>query len=531
MINSTTHARTEDFMAKPFALLSVTDKTGIVEFAKGLTALGFGILSTGGTAKTLRDSGVSVTDVAEYTGSPEILDGRVKTLHPKVHGAILCDRDNPAHVSEAFKHGIGTISVVCVNLYNFAGEAEAKGVSAEEAIHHIDIGGPTMLRAAAKNWLHCASVVDPKDYELVLAGLSRGGLTQKERQTLAAKVFKTVSQYDSMIANYLSESQDKNQWFNEGATVNLTAKVVKSLRYGENPHQKAALLALGTQHGFADVEVLSGKEISYNNILDLDAASALVAEFEKPAVAIIKHTNPSGVAAGDLTVSELFQKAYDCDKKSAFGGIIAANRTIDEHAARLMTSFFCECVIAPDFTDSALDVFRKKPNLRVVKAKFLAEPLSGGLHLRSVRGALLVQDEDGGQFETDRWNSVTVTKPSSAQLEDLQFAMRVAKHVKSNAVIFAKNGVTLAVGAGQMSRIDSANIAVAKAKEVGFSLEGAVLASDAFFPFRDTVDFAAGLKIAAIVQPGGSMRDQESIDAANEHGITMVFTGERHFRH
>ncbi len=523
--------RTDDIMAKPFALLSVTDKTGVVEFAKGLVKLGYAILSTGGTAKALRDAGIEVMDVAEYTGSPEILDGRVKTLHPKVHGAILCDRDNPAHVSEAFKHGIGTISLVCVNLYNFAGEAKAKKLTAEDAIHHIDIGGPTMLRAAAKNWLHCASVVDPADYGMVLEGLGRGGLTQDERQRLAAKVFQTVSHYDGMIAEYLAAATSPAPWFSEGATVNLAAQVVKSLRYGENPHQKASLVAIDDLPGFGKVEVLAGKELSYNNILDLDAASALVAEFDKPAVAIIKHTNPSGVASGDESITTLFNKAYACDKKSAFGGIIAANRAIDGSAAEHMTSFFTECVIAPDFTAEALSVFLKKPNVRLVKADFLNKSAQTGVHIRSVRGALLVQDQDIGNFQVTAWRPVTTKQPSAAELADLQFAMRVAKHVKSNAVVFAKDGVTLAVGAGQMSRIDSANIAVAKAKEVGFSLDGAVLASDAFFPFRDTVDFAAGLNIAAIIQPGGSMRDQESIDAANEHGMTMVFTGERHFRH
>ncbi len=516
------------------ALLSVTDKTGLVPFARGLVELGFDLLSTGGTAKLLREHGMPVTDVADFTGSPEILGGRVKTLHPKVHGGILFDRERSEHVAESAKHGIKAIDLVVVNLYQFAAEAIAKGLPLEDAIEHIDIGGPTMLRAAAKNWRFTLPVIDPADYDAVLAALANGEVKKELRLQLAVKTFATISAYDHSIADYLGNSGvSKEAAPKTDLPVNL--KLRQPLRYGENPHQAAGLYADASLPavGFAAVELLGGKELSYNNILDLDAATALAAEFADPACVIIKHTNPCGCAtSATAELAEIFRRALACDPKSAFGGIIALNRPVDAATATAVTSLFTECVAAPDFSPEALEILRQKPNLRILRAAFARHGhRSNRDQLRSVYGAVLVQSEDTGSFDTAKWQPMTASKPNAATLADLKFAMIVAKHVKSNAIVFAKDGVTVAIGAGQMSRIDSANIAVAKAEAEGRSVKGSVLASDAFFPFSDTVEFAASQGVAAIVQPGGSKRDQDSVDAANKHGIAMVFTGERHFRH
>lgn len=522
--------------SQKLALLSVTDKTGLMPFARGLLNLGYTLLSTGGTAKLLADSGIAVTEVATYTGSPEILDGRVKTLHPKVHGAILYDRANPEHESQVLQGGIGRIDLVVVNLYQFHKEAVAKSLSAEDAIEHIDIGGPTMLRAAAKNWQHVIPVIDPDDYDGILQALSAGGLTPLKRRALAAKVFATISAYDSAIASYLLSTDESATDIALPSSWPLGLSKVQDLRYGENPHQPAALYRpVGPAFGFGALDLLQGKELSYNNILDLDAATALAAEFDEPAAVIVKHTNPCGCAsfAGDLRA--VFEQALACDPKSAFGGIIAVNRPIDKATATAMTSFFVECIAAPAFSAEALDVFKTKPNVRVLRAPWTAAagvtPRAADVQLRSVRGAVLAQAIDGGSFDTQGWRSVTERAASKTEMKDLRFAMIVAKHVKSNAIVFAKDGITVAIGAGQMSRIDAANTAVAKARDEGRAIVGSVLASDAFFPFGDTVEFAASHGVTAVIQPGGSKRDQDSVDAANKATMAMVVTGERHFRH
>lgn len=520
---------------KAWALLSVTDKSGLVDLAKGLVDKGYALLSTGGTAALLRAAGLPVTDVAAHTGQAEIMDGRVKTLHPMIHGGILFDRKNAAHAVQAKAQGIEPIDVVVVNLYRFADEAVSRGLNAEAAIEHIDIGGPAMLRAAAKNWENVTTLCDPADYPEALAALAQGGFDKDLNRRLSAKVFATTAAYDQMIAAYLGSSAG-NVF---PASLPLTLTKVQDLRYGENPHQAAALYRSNLDaapRGFGALTILQGKELSYNNILDLDAATALVSEFDSPAVVIVKHTNPCGVASSSsASMAKLYQQALACDPKSAFGGIIAMNRKVDGATASAIVGVFVECVTAPEFTAEALQQFASKPHVRVVQAPFTAKDIADkterGLALRSVQGAFLVQQEDKGLRARAEWQAVTRKQPDSASLDDLAFAMAVAKHVKSNAVVFAKDGVTIGIGAGQMSRIDSANTAVAKAKEAGLPLTGSVLASDAFFPFRDTVDFAAAQGVRAIIQPGGSKKDQDSIDAANEAGIAMVMTGERHFRH
>lgn len=508
-----------------WALISVTDKTGVVELARGLAQAGYGLLSTGGTAKTLRDAGLTVKDVAEHTGSPEILDGRVKTLHPKTHGGILFDRADEKHRSEAATHGIQPIDAVVVNLYRFADEAVARGLSATDAIHHIDIGGPAMLRAAAKNWAHVAAVCDPSDYPEILAALKAGGIGSDLRQRLAAKTFATVSAYDAMIAAYLAGA----------AAESVTLTKIQDLRYGENPHQAAGLYRVGgaEPQGFGALKILQGKEVSYNNILDLDAASALAAEFEDPAVVIVKHTNPCGVAVkAGASLDALFASALACDPKSAFGGIVAMNRRVDRKAAEALNTLFLECVAAPDYDADALALLATKPNVRVVRAPFAtAEGLKKvprERSVRSVRGAWLMQDEDRGLRPRAEWQVVTKVAPSPAVLADLAFAMAVAKHVKSNAIVFAKGGMVIGVGAGQMSRLDSSHIAAYKSGERS---RGGVVASDAFFPFRDGIDEAAKAGITAAIQPGGSKADPDVIAACDEHGMAMIFTGRRHFKH
>ncbi len=517
--------------SKPLALLSVTDKTGLADFAKSLSDLGYQLLSTGGTAKLLRDKGLQVTDVSEYTGSPEIMNGRVKTLHPKVHGGILFDRNNPSHVTDAEKGGIRPIDLVVVNLYKFEEEAVAKKLPLETAIEHIDIGGPTMLRAAAKNWEHTLSVIDPDDYPLVIKALTEKSADRKFRVGMSAKVFNAMAAYNGAISQYLKQEASGEM----PAAINDKLSLKQGLRYGENPHQKAGFYTLPGNSGFAEAEVLQGKELSYNNLLDLDAACALITEFDDaPAVAIIKHTNPCGCAAGKSGESlvDIYKKALTGDPKSAFGGIIALNQTLDGETAKAITATFTECIAAPEFSAEALEIFAAKKNLRLLKVPFIkcGESKPTQWAMRSIRGGMLVQSPDLDQKSAAEWTSVAEASAAD-YLDDLKFANRVCKHVKSNAIVYVKNSMTITIGAGQMSRIDSAQFAADKALAEGKDLKGAVMASDAFFPFRDTVDNAAKFGIKAIVQPGGSKRDDESITACNESGIAMVFTQERHFRH
>ena len=513
---------------RKLALVSVTDKTGIVEFASGLTKNGYEILSTGGTAKLLKESGVSVIEVAAFADSPEILGGRVKTLHPKIHGGILMDRQNPTHLQEAKDHGIEPIDMVVVNLYQFSENAVADNLEVSKAIEFIDIGGPTMLRAAAKNHQFVLPVIDPTDYSAVLHELESGDILPSTRVKLANKTFANISNYDATIAGFLGGETP------ETMTLSLTSQ--QKLRYGENPHQNAQFYTSASfESGFQDAKVLQGKELSYNNYIDIDAAAAIVADFpEQKAVAIIKHTNPCGVAVGnDDSLESIYRKALEGDPKSAFGGIVAFNQEVDSDTAKAMAEIFLECIVAPSFSDEAKDVFSKKKNLRILEAPFLAKKDSPTVtpRLRSIRGGVLAQSADDVQTAEGKWESVTKRAPTAQEAADLSFAMRVAKHVKSNAIVYAKNGQTITVGAGQMSRIDAATFAAQKAKEDGKTLEGAVLASDAFFPFSDTVELAAKFGIAAIVQPGGSKRDNESIEAADQNQMAMVFTGIRHFKH
>ena len=525
---------------KPLALISVTDKTGIVEFARSLDRLGFQILSTGGTAKILADSGIAVTEAGTHTGSPEILDGRVKTLHPKIHAGILYDRSKDAHRVQCQEHSIQAIDLVIVNLYQFAAKAVSQQLDLPQAIEYIDVGGPTMLRAAAKNYRFVAPLLDPSDYERCLMELQSGGLTDAFRRYLAAKTFRAISQYDSMIASYYEKSLEAVPSDTLAPNYELRLESQQTLRYGENPHQKARFYRsnLSVNGGLQDAKVLQGKELSYNNLLDCDAAVQLLADFpEYTAVTIIKHNNPCGVALGRSAdrLLDVYKKALAVDPKSAFGGIVAVNKTIDGETAEALTQLFLECIVAPAFSAEALTILASKKNLRLLELPYLIPAHSADapkqLDIRSVLGGILIQDKDQVRAQKGHWDAVTHLKPSESQAEDMTFAMRLCKHVKSNAIVFVKDLVTVSVGAGQMSRIDSANFAAEKAKEFGRSLRASVMASDAFFPFRDTVDLAAKLGVSAIIQPGGSMRDEESIHAANEHKITMVFTGVRHFKH
>lgn len=525
-----------------FALLSVTDKTGIVPFAQGLINFGFQILSTGGTAKLLKEHGIPVIEASDFTGHPECLDGRVKTLHPKIHGGLLADRSNPAHIKDMENFGFSRIDVVAVNLYDFAGQAAGKNLPMKKIIEQIDVGGPTMLRAAAKNHAHIYVVIDPHDYNTVLAALSTGHENTDLRQDLALKVFTTTASYDSLIAKELS-SQIKQIPANAATAdqktlpqaVSLSLGSVQELRYGENSHQKAGLYSIdGKKTGLCGAKIIQGKELSYNNLVDLDAAAAIVADlYPTPAVTIIKHTNPCGTAASTgLSARELFALALKSDPKCAFGGIVASNINIDGEAAHALAEIFLECVIAPSFSPEALQILSSKKNLRVVESTVVLP--TGQIDrwtMRSIAGGVLIQSPDREPIKSVDWSCVSQLKPSSAQLAELEFAMTLSRHVKSNAIVLTKGGQSIGVGAGQMSRVDAAKIALEKARELGHSPRNAVVASDAFFPFRDTVDLLANAGVSAIVHPGGSIRDQESVDAANEHGIIMVTTGLRHFKH
>lgn len=511
---------------KKYALISVTDKKGIVEFAASLEKSGYSLLSTGGTSKVLKQSGLEIEDVSSYTGSEEILSGRVKTLHPKIHGAILFDRSSSDHKSQASGLGIIPIEIVVVNLYDFEKNAVSKSLTKEEAIEHIDIGGPCMLRAAAKNWEHVLSVSDPADYEWLAKKIEGNSITKEDRLTLAKKTFSLTSSYDRMIMEFMSETPCK--------TVGL--QEVSQLRYGENPHQTASFHKLDKPagDGFDNINILQGKELSYNNLIDLDGACGLIREFPgEIAVTIIKHTNPCGtaVARGDDKLIDVWHKALSGDPKSAFGGIVAVNTTIDADTALAMADIYLECVAAIGYTSEARDIFSKKKNLRLLEAPWLTTAAEPEDLLRSIQGGVLIQSRDTGVLKTNKWSCPTKIKPTKNQEDDLLFAFKVASHVKSNAIVYAKDGVTLRVGAGQMSRIDAAEFAAAKAREDKKSLKGAVMASDAFFPFRDCVDLAGSTGISAIIQPGGSMRDQDSVSACDDLKISMLFTGERHFRH
>jgi len=506
------------------ALISVSDKTGLVDFARKIAELGWEIVSTGGTARTLEEAGIKVTEISRVTDFPEILDGRVKTLHPKVHGGILA-KNTPEHFQVLKEQGIVPIDLVVVNLYPFQQTIARPGVSLDEAIENIDIGGPTMVRAAAKNYQRVAIVVNPQKYGEILSELEeKGEISIATRERLALEAFQHTAQYDAAIANYLA-GKFTNEQFPEQYIV--VGQKKQDLRYGENPHQKAAFYVFpgNTQGTIAGARQLQGKELSYNNIVDIEAAWTLVQEFEQPAACIIKHTNPCGTALGENLV-EAYQRALAADPVSAFGGIIGLNRQVDKETAEKIAETFMEAVVAPGFAPDALEVLKKKQNLRLLEIEPVQE--QSEYWLEKVSGGFLVQDLDKKTVNLEELQVVTEKKPTAAELEELLFAWKVVKHVKSNAIVVTKDRQTIGVGAGQMNRVGAANIAF---KQAGEKVQGAVLASDAFFPFRDTVDAAAKAGIKAIIQPGGSIRDEESIQACNEHGITMVFTGVRHFKH
>lgn len=505
------------------ALLSVSDKAGLVPFAQSLVKLGVELISTGGTAKALSAAGIAVRTVDDLTGFPEMMDGRVKTLHPKIHGALLGVRDNPEHVAAAKAHGIEWIDLVVVNLYPFAETVKKPGATFEQIVENIDIGGPAMVRSAAKNFKFVTVVVDPTDYDSIITELTdeQEVITETRRQ-LMQKAFAHTAYYDSMIADYMNQSRLFTQQLSFGY------HKVYDLRYGENPHQQAAFYRtpFGTETTIADAQILQGKELSYNNIMDADAALRIVQEFTEPVCAIIKHTNPCGVATGQ-NITEAFTRAYAADSLSAFGGIVALNQPCTLAIAEALTKVFVEIIIAPSFEPAAVSEFTKKPKVRLLAVGVIT-PAVTGWHVRQVTGGLLVQDRDIQAVAPDSVSVATDDQPSEAQLTDLIFAWKVCKHVKSNAIVLAKNGATLGVGAGQMSRIDSTKIALEKA---GANAQGAVVASDAFFPFRDSIDTLAAAGIAAIIQPGGSISDPKVIAAANEHKLPMVFTSQRAFLH
>ena len=525
------------------ALISVSDKRGVLEFAQGLAAQGVNLLSTGGTAKMLREAGLTVTEIGDYTGFPEMLDGRVKTLHPKVHGGILARRDLPEHMATIEQHGIPMIDLVCVNLYPFAATIAKAGVTLEDAIENIDIGGPAMVRSSAKNYAGVAIVTDPEDYSAILDEMKAdaGALQLATRFGLAKKAFTHTARYDSMIANWLTGLEEGAEAKPEAAApvpsifpakLQLAFDRVEALRYGENSHQSAAFYrdTNPVAGSIAAYTQLQGKELSYNNIGDSDAAWECVKTFSAPACVIVKHANPCGVAV-DGTLLSAYEKAFKTDSTSAFGGIIAFNGEVGIDVVNAMSErkHFVEVLIAPSFTAEAKAALASKQNLRV-----LVVPIShelNALEYKRVGGGLLVQTADNFTAQASGLKIVTKVQPTAHQIEDLLFAERVAKFVKSNAIVFCGNGMTLGVGAGQMSRVDSTKIASIKAQHAGLDLTGSVVASDAFFPFRDGVDVLAAAGAKAVIQPGGSMRDEEVIAAADEHGLAMVFTGARHFRH
>ncbi len=512
-------------MAISRALLSVSDKTGILEFAKGLEAQGVEILSTGGTAKFLKDSGVKVKDVSDHTQFPELFDGRVKTLHPKVHGGLLQRRDNDEDARDAKKHEIPCIDLVAINLYPFEETVAKPGVTLEDAIENIDIGGPSMLRSAAKNHRWVTVISDPDEYDNVLAEMKEhnGDTTLGTRERLALKVFQRTSAYDAAIAAFLNKEQTTQKNFS------ISLPLYADLRYGDNMHQSAALYG-----NFGDYFTkLHGKDLSYTNVLDIQAAAALVQEFRRPTVAILKHTNPCGVGCSDEDLRDAWDKAFETDKQAPFGGVIVTNRSMTLGLAKLISEIFTDIIIAPDFDADARAHLQKKKNLRLMQMMpDVVEALSAPV-IRNAPGGIMVMDSDSRTLGLDDLETKVKTKrpPTREELEAMRFAMRVVKHVKSNAIVFASNDRTLGIGAGQMSRVDSARIAIWKAGEAGLSLKGSVVASDAMFPFADGLIACAEAGATAAIQPGGSMRDQEVIDAADERDLAMCFTGYRHFLH
>lgn len=518
------------------ALISVSDKQGIVEFSRALTAMGVELVSTGGTASLLRDNRIPVKDVAELTGFPEMMDGRVKTLHPKIHGGILALRDNPEHVAKMKEHGIKSIDLVVVNLYPFEA-AVARGAAFEEIVENIDIGGPSMVRAAAKNHQHVAVVVDPADYDSILAEMkaNNGSLVPTTHFRLFCKAFQHTAQYDGAISNYFSSLDQEKKPQRWGQTVNIQVNKLQDMRYGENPHQSAAFYGTTGDAGpsISRAKQFQGKELSFNNILDADAALSTVLEFSDIATVAIKHNNPCGVALSSQSLVDSFRKAKACDPVSIFGGVLAFNRPVDEETALELKDIFLEIVIAPSFTAEAKAVLASQKrllNIRLLECD-MSQPQTGGYDLRRVRGGMLIQDWDTGKVDVRACKVVTERKPTDDEYRALDFAWRVCRHVKSNTIVFASPDQVLGVGAGQMSRIDSTKIAVLRAATHGLDLKGSAVASDAFYPFRDGLDEAAKGGAKSIIQPGGSIKDEEVIAAANEHGIAMIFTGMRHFRH
>ncbi len=520
------------------ALISVSDKAGVVEFARALAGFGIGLVSTGGTRKTLGDAGLNVLDVSDLTGFPEMMDGRVKTLHPAVHGGLLAMRGNPAHAEAMRAHGIQPIDILVVNLYPFE-ETVARGANFADCIENIDIGGPAMIRAAAKNHDDVVVLVDGADYAALLDELSaHGGMTTLAlRRRLAAKAYARTAAYDAAISNWFARELDEIAPDYRA----FGGRLIEKLRYGENPHQAAAFYrSPDLRFGVATARQAQGKQLSYNNINDTDAAYECVAEFDPArtaACAIIKHANPCGVAEGD-SLADAYRKAFACDKTSAFGGIVALNRRLDGEAARAITEIFTEVIIAPDATEEAIAIIGAKKNLRLLLAGGLPDPHAAGLTAKTVAGGLLVQTRDNAVVDDMDLRAVTRRAPSDAELRDLRFAFRVAKHVKSNTIVYAKNLATVGIGAGQMSRVDASRIAARKAQDAAIELglkepatKGSVVASDAFFPFADGLLVAIEAGATAVIQPGGSVRDDEVIKAADDHGVAMVFTGTRHFRH
>ena len=514
------------------ALISVSDKTGVVEFARELVALGWEILSTSGTMKLLREAGLPVTSVSDVTGFPEICDGRVKTLHPKIHGALLARRDIPEHMKALKDNEIETIDLVCVNLYPFRETIAKPDVTMEDAVEHIDIGGPSMLRSAAKNWESVTVVCNPSDYSTIISEIKATGNTTREtRLALSAKAYTHTAEYDMAIATYMRAQAGLNE------KLFLEYDLKQSLRYGENTHQQAKFYSSAEVEPFslATAEQLGGKELSYNNIQDANATLNIAREFDEPFCVGVKHMNPCGSAVGK-TIAEAWRKAYEADKTSIFGGIVAANREIDLETAQMLKPIFLEIVMAPSFAPDALELLQTKKNLRILKVDMTRDDKVRSQYV-SMNGGMLVQDRDSSIVPVSAGQCVTEAKPTEAQLADLDFAWKIVKHVKSNAIVVAKDGMTYGVGAGQMNRVGSAEIALKQAaatlKEEGrdINAEGLVLASDGFFPFNDVVALAAEYGIKAIVQPGGSIRDEDSVKLANEKGITMLFTGERHFKH
>jgi phosphoribosylaminoimidazolecarboxamide formyltransferase/IMP cyclohydrolase len=520
------------------ALLSVSDKAGLIEFAGGLAGLGIELVSTGGTAKAINDAGLAVLDVSELTGFPEMMDGRVKTLHPKVHGGLLAIRDNAQHAAAMHAHGIRPIDLLVLNLYPFEATV-AKGAAFDDCIENIDIGGPAMIRAAAKNHADVAVVVEPDDYAALLAELSQhgGATTLSLRKKLAAKAYARTAAYDAAISNWFAQTlADPAPAYRA-----FGGRLAEALRYGENPHQSAAFYRAPEQRpGVSTARQVQGKQLSYNNINDTDAAYECVAEFDPArtaACAIIKHANPCGVAEG-ATLVDAYRKALACDQTSAFGGTVAHNRPLDAVAARASTEIFTEVIIAPDASDEAIKIVAAKKNLRLLLAGGLPDPRAAGLTVKSVAGGLLVQSRDNAVVDEMQLRTVTKRAPTAAELDDLRFAFRIAKHVKSNTIVYARDRATVGIGAGQMSRVDAARIAARKAedaaKELGLKqplTRGSVVASDAFFPFADGLLVAIEAGATAVIQPGGSMRDDEVIKAADDHNVAMVLTGTRHFRH